>query len=178
MNEEAKLSLPGANGIIMIPHFQGSAAPYWNPNAKGVFFNLSLDDKRGDFTRAILEGISVEIANNLRLIQQLTGNLDLVSVAGGMTRADLFCEIQANTYNRKVVRYENSEATSLGAAMIAAISLGFYKDIDEAAEKMTGSDPVVFNPDSELAEIYEKVFMRKMVLYDAIRFGDVYQAFK
>lgn len=178
MNEEAKLSLPGANGIIIIPHFQGSAAPYWNPNAKGVFFNLSLDDKRGDFTRAILEGISVEIANNLRLIQQLTGNLDLVSVAGGMTRADLFCEIQANTYNRKVVRYENSEATSLGAAMIAAISLGFYKDIDEAAEKMTGSDPVVFNPDSELAEIYEKVFMRKMVLYDAIRFGDVYQAFK
>lgn len=178
MNKEASKSKPGANGIILIPHFQGSAAPYWNADAKGMFFNLSLDDNRGDFTRAILEGISLEIANNLKLIQELTGELELVSVAGGMTQADLFCEIQASTYNRRVVRYENSEATSLGAAMIASVSLGFYETIEEAAKNMNGKEPVIFDPNTELAKVYENIFARKQMLYDALNSSNVYKEFR
>lgn len=61
MNEEAAQSPVGSNGLMMLSHFEGSAAPYWNPLAKGIFFNVSLASKRSDFTRAILEGITLEI---------------------------------------------------------------------------------------------------------------------
>ena len=170
-------SKPDSKGITIIPHFQGSAAPYWNPLAKGLFFNLSLDHKRGDLTRSILEGVASELTTNIRLIEKLTGDIDMVSVAGGMTRADLFCEIQSNLYNRKVIRNENAEATSLGASMIAMVTLGKYKDIFEAYENMVDQNPDIFYPDDELVSIYDKVYERKMVLYDAINFGDVYQAY-
>ncbi len=124
MNQEAKEIPAGANGVLMIPHFEGSAAPYWNPISKGLFFNLSLGTKRGALTRSILEGISVEIFDNINLIEKLIGNINTISVAGGMVKSDLFCSIQSSVFNKKVARYKNNEASSLGAAMIASITLG------------------------------------------------------
>lgn len=177
MNQEAEGSPPGASGITLIPHFQGSAAPYWNPFAKGVFFNLSMGNQRGDLTRAIMEGISAELATNIRLIEKLVDGLDYVSVAGGLTRSDLFCDIQANLFDKKVIRNKNSEATSLGASMLSMVTLGKYEKIEEAYSNMTQDEPDEFLPNPELKEVYEKVYERKMVLYDAINFGDVYKAY-
>lgn len=177
MNRDAMKSPAGSNGLMMIPHFLGSAAPYWNPHAKSMFFNLSFEHTRADFTRSIQEGIAIEIATNLRLMQELTGELELVSVAGGMTRSNLFCEIQANTYGARVARFENSEASSLGAAMVAATSLGYYSDIGQAVNNMTASLPKFFEPDPELVEVYEDVYDRKQKLYNALNDGKVYEIF-
>jgi len=96
MNEEAAQSPVGANGVMMLPHFEGSAAPYWNPMAKGMFFNLSLATTRSDFTRAILESIALEIKHNISLIENLIGEVFMVSVAGGLTTLGLFNQIQSD----------------------------------------------------------------------------------
>lgn len=177
MEKEAIYSDIGAGGITMIPHFHGSAAPYWNPRAKGLFFNLSLDSKRGDFTRALLEGISSELAINVRLIEKSTHDIHLVSVAGGMTKSDLFCEIQSNFFGKKVIKFSNAEASSLGAAMIAFVNLGVYENIEEAYENMSEKSYKAYKPDVNLKDIYTNLYNRKMVLYDAINFGEVYDAF-
>lgn len=177
MNEEARNAPAGSNGLVMIPHFQGSAAPFWNPRANGLFFNLSLDKTRGDFTRAIMEGVAIEIGHNLRLIQKLTGEISKISVAGGMTRADLFCEIQANTYNRQVYKYQNSEASSLGAAMLALVTLGVYGSIEEAYSQMVEANIQEFSPQEDLVKVYDKINEQKLVLYDAINIGGVYRSF-
>lgn len=177
MEKEAKESSIGANGITMIPHFHGSAAPYWNPRAKGLFFNLSLYNKRGDFTRALLEGISSELATNIKLIEKLINELDVISVAGGMTRSDLFCDIQANFFDKRVLKFTNAEASSLGASMIAFVSLGKYKDIEEAYQAMSDKDYQQYEPNQDYHDIYTNLYDRKMVLYDAINFGEVYDAF-
>ena len=97
---------------MMLSHFEGSAAPYWNPLAKGVFFNLSLGTRRSDMVRAILEGIALEIGHNLSLIENLVKDISMVSVAGGLVAFDLFNQIQANAFNKTVIRYDNSEASS------------------------------------------------------------------
>lgn len=178
MNEEAQKSNPGSNGIILIPHFLGSAAPYWNPYSKGLFFNISLDDTRGDFTRAILEGISTELAINLSLIKKMIDGIELVSVAGGMVQSDLFCQIQADLFKTKVIRHENNEATSLGAAMSAFVSLGKYSDIEEALKYMGTSYTQEFLPSYDGIKIYEKVYERNLVLYDTLSLGNVYKAFE
>lgn len=177
MNEEAKRSGTGANGVMLLPHFEGSAAPFWNPMAKGIFFNLSLNTKRGDMLRAIMEGIAIEINDNLSLIEITSGKIDRVSVAGGMVRSDLFCQIQADIYNKKIVRYGNSEASSLGAAMTAYVTLGIYKDIEEAYKYMVTDKPKLFEPMPGQAECTLKLLERKHKLYRALDRGDIYESF-
>lgn len=177
LNKEAAKSSIGANGLIMIPHFHGNAAPFWNPRAKGLFFNISLDNTRGDFVRAIIEGVAIEIGHNIRLIQKLTGKINTVSVAGGMTRSDLFCDIQANIFNRKVARYKNSEASSLGAAISAFTTLGVYESIEIAQEYMVSDKPEIFLPTKEKVDEYYKIIVRKLALYDAINIGGIYKTF-
>ena len=134
MNQEAAEVPVGANGVMMLAHFEGSAAPYWNPLAKGMFFNLSLGTRRRDLARAILEGIALEIAHNLSLIENLVKNISTVSVAGGLVAFDVFNHIQADAFNKQVIRYGNSEASSLGALMSALVSLGICHDYAEAFE--------------------------------------------
>ena len=178
LNDEAASSDVGANGVLMIPHFEGSAAPYWNPFAKGLFFNLSLKTTRGDMIRALMEGIAIEINDDISLIEELTGKIDRVSVAGGMVRSDLFCDIQSYIFDKEVARYKNSEASSLGAAMIAYVTLGYYRNIEEAYEKMLGNNsPVVFEPNAEAVAKSRKTIERKHKLYDALKECHVYEAF-
>lgn len=177
MDNEAQEIPTGSNGVLMIPHFEGSAAPYWNPIAKGLFFNLSLGLKRAALTRSILEGISVEINDNINLIENLTGSIETVSVAGGMVRSDFFCSIQSSVYNKKVARYKNTEASSLGAVMIAAVTLGVYKDIEEAYHMMLEDSPYIFHPVGEEVAVYSNIIKRKNILYNSLNSQNTYKYF-
>lgn len=177
MNQEANRIEPGADGVLMIPHFEGSAAPYWNPIAKGLFFNLSLGTKRGALTRSILEGIAVEIFDNINLIEKLTEHINTISVAGGMVKSDLFCSIQSDVFNKKVIRYKNNEASSLGAAMVASITLGIYKNIEEAYENMLYGKPYIFYPHKKNVSVCSDLIKRKHALYNALNSQGVYRYF-
>ena len=178
MNEEAAQSPVGSNGVMMLPHFEGSAAPYWNPMAKGMFFNLSLASKRCDLTRSILEGIALEIKSNLSLIENLVGDIFMVSVAGGLTTLGLFNQIQSDAFNKMVIRYDNNEASSLGALMSAGVTLKFYTDYEAGLKKISTADPLVYHPDVENGKKYAKLLIRKDTLYQSINKNGVYDLFK
>ncbi len=167
----------GANQVMLIPHFQGSAAPYWNPKSKGMLFNLSLGTKKADIGRAILEGIAMEIAENIELIDELIGGIDTVSIAGGLTRFNKFNEIQANCFNKPVITYENTEATSLGAAMNSFVTLGVYSDIQEAFENMSEEIAATFHPVEEKVAIYRKLRVRKNMLYNSLNDTNIFDEF-
>ena len=104
LNSEVDNSTIGSHGLLLIPHFAGSAAPYWDPNAMGLFFGLSLGHTRADVVRAILEGICFEIEKNIRIIETLTTHIAEVRVSGGATRFTSFNQIQANVYGKTVQR--------------------------------------------------------------------------
>lgn len=177
MTREAAGSPAGANGVVMLPHFEGSFAPNWNPAAKGIFFNLSLGTTRADMMRAILDGIALEIRENLELIQSLTQPIDAVSVAGGMVRSDLFCQIQASAYGKKVIRYENSEASALGACIVAAPALGIHDTLEKAFAAMAAKTFKTIEPDPNDAGGYALVSRRRRRLYEALNNGGAYSAF-
>lgn len=177
LNNEALESTVGANGVLLLPHFQGSAAPYWNPMAKGVIFNLTLGTKRGDVARAVLEGIALEIADNIHLIENISDEINMVSVAGGMTKFDLFDKIQASTFNKNVIKYENSEASSLGALISSAVTLGSYDNYNEAFENICNGKQEIFEPDKDNAIKYAELLKRKNSLYNALEKGDIYKLF-
>jgi len=178
MNEEASFSPIGSNGVISIPHFEGSAAPFWNPYAKGLFFNLSLGTKRSDMTRSILEGISLEIGNNISLIEDVSDYIDEMSVAGGLTNSDLFNQMQSDILYKPVIKYQNHEASSLGATISAFVSLGIYKSYENAFHGVAGhQEKMSYNPKTENHLKYNRVQSRKLELYDALNENHVYEKF-
>lgn len=177
MNKEGMTSPAGANGVVMLPHFEGSMAPNWNPAAKGVFFNLSLGTKRADVLRSIQEGIALEIRENLELIQSLTQPITEVSVAGGMTRSDFFCHVQASAYNKRVIRLANSEASSLGACIVAAPALGLHSTLEDAFAAMCCKTSSVMTPNAEDAAVYEKLTAKRRKLYNALHESETYAEF-
>lgn len=177
MNKEAMHSPIGAKGLVMLPHFEGSMAPNWNPAAKGLFFNLSLGTTRGDVLRAIQEGIALEIRDNLNLIQSLTQPLSEVSVAGGMTRSDFFCSIQASAYGKKIIRYKDSEASALGASMGAAPALGVHSSLESAFDAMRCKEFTEFTPTPETCATYDSLAEKRRKLYTALHESGTYTEF-
>lgn len=178
MNQEAQASPIGSNGVMLLPHFEGSMAPYWNPYAKGMFFNLSLGTKRGDMIRSIMEGIAMEIADNLSLIETISGKLTTVSVAGGMSKSRLFNDIQANVFNKQVICYSDSEASSRGAVISASVTLGLYDTYGEAFRHIVGQQVDIYQPNDINSQKYSKLRRKKRDLYNALNDRGIYQEFK
>ncbi len=179
INNLAELSSPGAGGVIILPHFKGCAAPYWDPYAKGVIFNLTLANTKGDIARAALESIALELADNVSIIEENTGTLDGIAVAGGLTQLDLFNRIQSDAFDRKVLRYHNPEATSIGSLIIGGTSAGIFSSIEEGFDRIALGDPEIYSPDRTNAEIYKNYsrFRKKLYLSlsDSSLFKDVYE---
>ncbi len=173
MSEEANAISPGSRGVIMFPHFEGSAAPNWNPEAKGLFFNLGLGTTRGMLIRSIMEGIAMELAENLDLMRGLIGDVNTIAVAGGMNRSPLFCQIQSNAFRAKVRRSKNSEASSLGACMNAGVTLGWYENLDMAAVAV-GDEGDMYTVEEQYSERYDELRRRRRALYKAINEAGIY----
>jgi sugar (pentulose or hexulose) kinase len=169
LNAEAALAPAGSNGVLALPHFKGSGSPYWDPDAKGVFFNLSLSTSRGEMARAIVEGIAIEMKTSLELLENLCGRVQSVSVAGGMSKSDLFNQIQSDVFERPVVRFNNNEATSLGAWIAAAVAMGIeasYTTAFACAHK--GSASVSYKPNPANSDVYTQRRQQSQALYQAL----------
>jgi sugar (pentulose or hexulose) kinase len=172
LNAEAATAPPGANDLILLPHFRGCGAPHWDPAAKGVFYNLTLGATRGEMARAILEGIAVEMKESLELIEALCGRVASVSVSGGLTRSDLFNQIQSDVFDREVVRFGNGEATSFGAWIAGTVACGIDTDHARAFARtldiLDVDASVSFRPDPANRPIYERQCRRARALYQAL----------
>lgn len=179
INQEVKESGVGARGVMLIPHFKGSAAPYWNPLSRGMFFNTSLESTRGDFARAILEGISIEMSQNIRLIEELVGYVEIVNIAGGLTVFDEFNQIQADVFNKAVAVYESAEATAMGALVSTLVSLGEYETHVQAYQALFG-ETAQKSYHSISEHVHKYITIRKIIrqLYHAIDDAQLYHYLK
>ncbi len=177
LNREAARSLPGSEGILWVPHFAGSAAPHWNPDAKGLLFGLSLGHTRASVLRALLEGLALEIGKNVRIIEDLIGGIDEIRVSGGVTRSELFNRIQADVYGKPVLRQVSEQASALGAMVLAATSVGLYPDLPSAVRRI-----IVFDhgnrwrPDPNNQKIYQRMSALAAAIYQALHEGAIYES--
>jgi sugar (pentulose or hexulose) kinase len=170
INAEAVESPPGANGVIVLPHFEGSGAPYWNSSDRGTFHNIRLSTTRGDIARAILEAIVMETRNNLQVFEDFIGGVDLISVAGGMASLTFYNQLQADILGSKVITYANTEATAFGAWMSAAVATGIFHSHAEAFKSAQLSEEErIYSPDPSLEACYSELCTRRKALYEALQ---------
>lgn len=178
INADAAASPVGSKDLILMPHFQGRGSPDWNATAKGMFFNVNLGITRGDFARAILEGIAAEISENVDVMRENVGDISTISVGGGLTKSTLFNQIQADFYKQKIRLSSNKEATSLGAWVSAAVTLRLhpsYRAALDAANK--GAADEYLTPIGRNSEIYDRIKLRRKALYDALNDKGIYSMF-
>jgi sugar (pentulose or hexulose) kinase len=166
---------PGSNGIIALPHFKGASAPFWNPYAKGMIFNVTLANTRADMARSLLESVVLEMGLNLDIIQQLLNSkFTEVVVAGGLTKLDLYNQMQADIFRLPVKISPSTEATAKGALICAMVTLQLSANHREAYEKVNGLKTKQFEPRPQVVEIYRQTSTIRQNLYKALELGNLY----
>lgn len=137
-SESADIAMhyPRDEDLFFIPSLAGLGAPYWNPNAKGVLFGLTRGTQKSQIIRAVLESIALQNVLLLNLMEQACGEKIIkVGVDGGASRNNYLMQFQADMLQVDLVRPQNTETTSLGAAKAAR--LGFLKEEIQDLQKIS-----------------------------------------
>ena len=130
--EALALSVPDNGDVYMVPAFTGLGAPHWDPHARGTIIGITRGTKAGHIARASLESIAYQVADLIGAMQQDSGiPLNVLRVDGGAARNDTLLQFQADLLGIPVVRPAITETTSLGAAFLAGLAVGFWKNLEE-----------------------------------------------
>ncbi len=146
---------PGANGILFLPYLLGERSPRWNPDAKGAFIGLTLEHRRSDMFRAVLEGVTQNLGIILDIFRQEI-QIDEMLVIGGGAKSAVWRQIMADVYGIpvKVPQYLE-EATSMGAAIIGGVGCGAIKSFDDAEKFIRITETT--NPIFKNVSIYKDI---------------------
>jgi xylulokinase len=156
--DEARSAPPGANGIFFLPHFNGTACPNLNPRSLGAFLGLNDTTKREDMVRAVVEGLDYAFLDMLKALELGAGQTaERITAIGGGARNEFWMQNKADVSGRLVVTPEIEEATALGAAMLAGVGVGIYKNLAEAAQRVHKPGRS-FEPNLKLASFYAELF--------------------
>ncbi|MFP4555227.1 MAG: glycerol kinase GlpK [Bacteroidales bacterium] len=130
---EALASQVEDNGdVFFVPSFTGMGAPYWDQYARGIMVGISRGTNRGHIARAALEGIAYQTMDVVKAMEMDTGmNITELRVDGGASANNLLMQFQADILEVPSVRPKTLETTALGAAYLAGLATGFWKDIEE-----------------------------------------------
>ncbi|HIN47485.1 MAG TPA: glycerol kinase [Deltaproteobacteria bacterium] len=122
-------SVSDSGGVFVVPAFVGLGAPHWDPYARGTIVGLTRDTNRNHIVRASLEAIAYQSAEVLRSIANDTGvELKELRIDGGAAANDFLCQFQADLLGMKVTRPRILDTTAMGAAFLAGLAVGVWKD--------------------------------------------------
>jgi glycerol kinase len=127
-------SVPDTGGAYLVPAFAGLGAPYWDPHARGTIVGMSRGTTAAHLARATLDSIAYQTADVLEAMHADSGiAVTELRVDGGATQNDLLMQFQADVLGVPVVRPKIYETTALGAAYLAGLAVGFWKNTDALA---------------------------------------------
>ncbi len=158
----------GANGVLFSPSFIGKGTPLWNPSMKGGIFNLGLHNKKEDFARALLEGISSDLKDCLDIVDEIISKKPTsVKISGGLTKNKVFNQIQSDMFLREVIKTDNSESTAIGAFISAKKALNPDLSYDEIVNNIQISE-MYYYPQKESFDKYCEI-NRNRKLYESVQ---------
>lgn len=168
LNIEAAKAPVGAGGTIWLPYLAGEQSPIWNPEARGVFFNIGLGTNYSSFVRAVLEGVAFSQRDCLDVVLSNSLKPDIIPLGGGAANSPLWCQIFADVLNIPVSSLTSNETETLGDIIIAAQAVGI-KEIPLDFGKKLAKTGCVFHPIAEHAAVYDKQFKKYKELYKTLK---------
>ncbi len=163
---EAARAPPGAEGLLFLPYLTGERTPYPDPEARGVYFGLTLRHGKPHLVRAILEGVAYGLRDSLELMRALGLNVAQVRLSGGGARSPLWRQILADVFATEIALVNVTEGAAYGAALLAGVGAGVYASVGEAcAATVRIVDRVV---PSASARLYADYYPIYHALYPAL----------
>ena len=159
LNEEAARISPGADGVTFLPYLQGERTPHRNALARGAFLGLSLAHTRAHLTRAVLEGVCFALRDSLSILRSLGLSSDVLLLTGGGARSAFVRRLQAEVLGVSVTTVNREEGPAYGAALLAAVGVGAYPDLQTAARATLGRRPIEA-PSPEAHRAYDAPYAR------------------
>ena len=166
MDEEAAKSSVGANGVFFHPYLQGERCPYWDSNLRASFTGVSISSTRGDFARALMEGVAFSLRDCYRTLEEMRLPVKRIFLIGGGARSRLWGEIVANVFNCSVAVPTPGDA-SFGACLLAGVGIGLFPDVRAAVAKCLHVDRTI-DPDPAAAVKYDHLFTCYRRIHDAL----------
>ncbi len=157
LNAEAEQSVPGSNGVVFAPYLSGERCPYPDPNARGVFYGLSLGTTGADMTRSVMEGVTFSLKQVIDILNRFTP-CEKVYTSGGGSRSALWRQMQADIFNLPVYTMSaSSEGGAYGAIMVAGVGAGIWSNLIEATSILKVESETLPNPATQAryAEAFE-----------------------
>ena len=168
LTEEASKVDIGSDGLLLLDHFQGNRAPYFDARSRGMFWGLTLHHTEAHMFRAILEGICFGTEAIFEVMRSEGVPLEQIIISGGATNNRLWLQMHADVSNIPIVLTDVADGPALGSAMVAAVGAGFYPDIPTASRAMTSVRETI-QPDPKAHEQYK---------FNYQAYKDAYQAMK
>ncbi|MEP7380201.1 MAG: xylulokinase [Gemmatimonadota bacterium] len=167
LNEEAAAIAPGADGITFLPYLQGERTPHRDAWARGAFTGLSLAHSRAHLTRAVLEGITFALRDSLEILQELGQAPAELLLTGGGAKSAFVRRLQSEIFGLPVGTVNREEGPAYGAALLAAVGIGQYKDLASAA-RVTLTRTLTEAPAAGTHARYDDAYRRFVALYPAL----------
>ena len=153
--------------LLVLPYFSATGTPYFDTRAKGAIIGLQLTTTKGEITRALLEGVALEMKLNLQLMEKSGMIIDTFIATGGGTRNKSWTQLKADVLNKRIIVREVSEAGCYGASLLARSAI---ENIPvESLLKQTRTESEFITPDPENAETYERIFETYKQLYPTLK---------
>ena len=154
-SEAMAMQVKDTNGMYFVPAFVGLGTPYWDDDARGSAFGMTRGTTKNHFVRACLEAIAYQCKDVFEVMKSETNCcLKNLKVDGGATKNKFLMQFQSDILNTEIMLPTCLETTALGAAYLAGLASGFYKDLEEI--KSVHSYQAVYKPTMDLKEVEEK----------------------
>jgi xylulokinase len=166
--EEAQLAPAGAENLFFLPYLTGERCPHPDPDARGAFIGLTPRHNRSHLIRAVLEGITFGMREQIEIFREMQIPVEQVRASGGGARSDFWRQLQADMYQAPVVTINVSEGAALGAAILAAVGQGHYKSVPEATKAIIKVKTTA-KPSRKSAALYARQYQKYAGLYPALK---------
>ena len=149
--ERYATAVDSSNGVYIVPAFVGLGAPHWDPQVRGTVTGITRGTKKEHFIRATLEAIAYQVYDIYKAMEKDLGiELKSLNVDGGASQNNFLLQFQSDILNAQVIRPKVVEVTALGAAYLAGLCVGYYKDIEDIRNNKVIER--VFNPNFDEAK--------------------------
>ena len=168
-DKEAEKIRAGSEGVIFLPYLLGERSPYMNPQAKSVFFGLSLKHHQVHLIKAVMEGVVFALRDCLEVFEELGIKIEQVIASGGGAKSRVWRQIQADVFNKELSMTQSIEQAAMGAAILAGVGVGIYKNTEEGCKEAVKLKKEKIKPIPENVDIYNKQFEIFKSLYQDLK---------
>ena len=168
ISKQVESAEPGCEGLICLPYLTGERTPYPDPNARGVFFGITLRHDKTHFARSVYEGVAYGLRDTFEIFNEMNVPVNQVRASGGGARSPIWRQIQADITGQEHVLINIDEGPALGVALLAGVGTGIYPSVEEACRRVIKVESST-KPDMARKSIYDRYYQVYRALYPALK---------